>query len=95
MVIGLLAATSILALAGCNSGHHKASGGQRASKSSQEPAVYATDAISPDGKRMAVVRHTSKGEYLEIGPLAVTVPGRGSTAPPTTSTPTSTGPRPT
>jgi hypothetical protein len=67
MVIGLLAATSILALAGCNSGHHKASGSQRASKSSQEPAVYATDAISPDGKRMAVVRHTSKGEYLEIG----------------------------
>ena len=30
--------------------------------------MYATDAISPDGKRMAVVRHTSKGEYLEIGP---------------------------
>jgi hypothetical protein len=30
--------------------------------------VYATDAISPDGKRIAVVRHTSKGEYLEIGP---------------------------
>jgi hypothetical protein len=30
--------------------------------------VYATDATSPDGKRMAVVRHSSKGEYLEIGP---------------------------
>jgi hypothetical protein len=30
--------------------------------------VYATDVRSPDGKRVAVVRHVGNTYYLEVGP---------------------------
>ena len=45
----MVAAVSVLALTGCNSGHHVKSRSRQAS----EPVVYATAVTSPDGKRIA------------------------------------------
>jgi len=60
----MVAAVSVLALTGCNSGHHVKS----RSKQANEPVVYATALTSPDGKRIAVVTHD--GTALEVGPAA-------------------------
>jgi hypothetical protein len=64
MWVGMLAAASILAATGCNSGHHAASRG----KQSAVPVVYATAITSPDGKRIAVVTHNRTA--LEVGPAS-------------------------
>jgi hypothetical protein len=66
--IGMLAAASVLAAAGCNSGHHTAKPNKQANKPSQEPVVYATDVPSPDGKRVAFVQHVGNTYLLEVGP---------------------------
>ena len=60
----MVAAVSVLALTGCNSGHHVKSRSRQAS----EPVVYATAVTSPDGKRIAVVTHNRSA--IEVGPAS-------------------------
>jgi hypothetical protein len=60
----MVAAVSVIALTGCNSGHHAKSRSRQAS----EPVVYATAVTSPDGKRIAVVTHNRSA--IEVGPAS-------------------------
>jgi hypothetical protein len=60
----MVTAVSVLALTGCNSGHHVKS----RSKEASEPVVYATAVTSPDGKRIAVVTHNRSA--IEVGPAS-------------------------
>ena len=60
----MVAAVSVLALTGCNSGHDVKS----RSKQANEPVVYATALTSPDGKRIAVVTHNRSA--IEVGPAS-------------------------
>jgi hypothetical protein len=64
MWVGMLAAVSVLALTGCNSGHDVKS----RSKEASEPVVYATAVTSPDGKRIGVVTHNRTA--IEVGPAS-------------------------
>lgn len=63
----MLVVGCVLTGAACDSGNHTAQSTQTA-KQVREPVVFLTSVRSPDGKRIAVVRHFGKGSYLEVGP---------------------------
>ena len=66
--IGFLFAACILGSVGCDSSHHTKSRSAQTPTRLEEPVVYAVDVRSPDGKRVAVVRHDGNTYDLEVGP---------------------------
>jgi hypothetical protein len=65
--IGFLVA-GCLGGVGCDSSHHTTRSAQTPTRV-KEPVVHLVDVRSPDGKRVAVVRHDGDTYDLEVGPV--------------------------
>jgi hypothetical protein len=66
--IGFLVAGCILGSVGCDSSRHTTTRSAQTPTRVKQPVVHAVDVRSPDGKRVAVVRHDGNTYDLEVGP---------------------------